>query len=138
MVKTFEDMLKDVKEDELLAIGSESAFFFFGTKDEVIANCQKIDSVNHKELKERYDKCKKTVATRKKDLEKAKEKLQTAIISMERNRNALEAFRPLLDREVEEVNESITDGGLRIKLEGAERGNYWSKEEWDKSEENQG
>lgn len=138
MVKTFEDMLKDVKDDELLAIGSKSAFFFFGTKEEVIENCTKIDIANHKELEARYNKGKKTVATRKKDLEKAIEKLQTAIISMERARNALEAFMPLLDREVEEVNESIADGGLRIKLEGTERGNYWSKEEWDKSEENQG
>ncbi len=100
------DYLKGV--DEQISLGAKEAYFFIGSKDELIEKLPQLD-----------EGFKRGLAKRICEAEKRLELMKTY----------LENYVPLEDREVLDTSKRRVDSGIGVKIEGIESGKYWMKSE---------
>lgn len=134
--------------NELLHIGSQSGFFFIGTKSEFEKDCAGIEEY-YKDLFKRsqasaqsklVDAQALAIKTSKQGtdwrgyahkLEAYGARLREALDVYEDASRKVNEFTPFLDREVYDVYVNISiDGGKDIILYGDEVGKYWLKNEY--------
>lgn len=137
--------VREFSENDILHIGSQTNYFFVGTKNEYERQIDDISTYYHnfykRVIKERTKDIYGTVgeiAKLKKDC-KYKQKLSakiTRLISLynvkETAEQILKEFKPMRSRKVLEVYLRVQKDGICIIVEGAEQGKYWDKSEWDR------
>ena len=147
-MKTLDEAVKKMDDDEIIHIGSASGFVYIGTKQQYE---QMIDSISDrchkffKDAKKRYTRKIKNYSEKLKSIDKESEtyekesRMITECIQrykryLKQVCGVLERFKPMRERSVKEIYKRISKDGIVITMEGDETGKYWSKDEWDRDQ----
>lgn len=137
---TLADVIDKLPDDEVIHIGSNTGFFFVGSKAEY---CRDIDQIPqdylqtaHKKLKEHLKRIKNLNEDLRKpvvDFAQTKTvqgKIRTAVEKAQYNESYISSFEPIPDRKVIEIYKRLQGDGISVIVTGAENGKYWSAEEY--------
>lgn len=137
---TLADVIDNLPDDQVIHIGSDTGFFFVGSKAEYYRDIDQISKdylqTAHKKLKEHLKRIKKLNEDLKKpvvDFAQTKTiqgKIRTAVEKAQYNENYISTFEPITDRKVVEIYNRLQGGGICVVVTGAENGKYWSVEEY--------
>lgn len=134
------DVIDKLPDDEVIHIGSDTGFFFVGSKAEYYRDIAQISQdylqTAHKKLKEHL----KRIKNLNEDLIKPvvdfaqtktiQGKIRTAVEKAQYNESYISAFEPIPDRKVLEIYKRLQGDGICVIVTGAENGKYWSVEEY--------
>ena len=134
------DVIDNMPDDEVIRIGSDTGFFFVGSKAEYYRDIDQISQdylqTAHKKLKEHLKRIKKLNEDLKKpvvDFAQTKTiqgKIRTAVEKAQYNESYISSFEPIPDRKVLEIYKRLQGDGICIIVTGDENGKYWSAEEY--------
>ena len=134
------DVIDKLPDGEVTHIGSDTGFFFVGSKTEYYRDIDQISQdylqTAHKKLKEHLKRIKNLNEDLRKpvvDFAQTKTtqgKIRTAVEKAQYNENYISTFEPITDRKVLEIYERLQEDGICIIVTGAENGKYWSREEY--------
>ena len=143
--KTLDEAVKEMNDDVIIHIGSESGFVFIGTKQEYGQMIDRISDQYHEsftEVKNRYTRKIKKYSDKLRDLEKSEyyekelrmitESLRAYKRYLKQICNVLNRFKPMRERMVKEIYKRISKDGIVITIQGDETRKYWGKDEWDR------
>ena len=121
------EKIQEIKGNPLLFVGSKSSFIFIGLKSEIREGTDEADhhyfGMIEESVRRAYDRYEKnTQLGRKREARTDLEEYQKAYDKMQ-------AYTPLMDRDVKDTYKRITDAGQVIIIEGEECGYYWTREE---------
>lgn len=134
------DVIDKLPDDEVIYIGSDTGFFFAGSKTEYYRDIDQISQdylqTAHKKLKEHLKRIKKLNEDLRKpvvDFAQTKTiqgKIRTAVEKAQYNEKYISEFEPIPDRNVLEIYKRLQGDGICIIVAGDENGKYWSAEEY--------
>lgn len=137
---TLADVIDNLPDDQVIYIGSDTGFFFIGSKAEYYRDIERISQdylqTAHKKLKEHLKRIKKLNEDLKKpvvDFAQTKTiqgKIRTAVEKAQYNESYISSFEPITDRKVVEIYNRLQGDGICVIVTGAENGKYWSVEEY--------
>ena len=141
---TLADVIDNLPDDQVIHIGSDTGFFFIGSKAEYYRDIDQISQdylqTAHKKLKEHLKRIKKLNEDLRKpvvDFAQTKTiqgKIRTAVEKAQYNEKYISEFEPIPDRKVIEIYNRLQGDGICVIVTGAENGKYWFQKEYENKE----
>lgn len=127
------DVIDKLPDDEVIHIGSDTGFFFVGSKAEYYRDIDQISKdylqTVHKKLKEHLKRIKKLNEDLGKpvvdfaQIKTTQGKIRTAVGKAQYNEKYISEFEPIPDRKVLEIYKRLQGDGICVIVTGAEMGN---------------
>ena len=131
---TLKELLETVSREQMVNIGSGSGFFFCGPLGDFFDRKEKIESGIVKKYQIQYERAAKELESLKRRDDGGKEFKAAIRKQNTRKKNAqaaLDAFKPLDEREVIDTCRSLMDKRfVSIVIKGQEHGSYWDYAEY--------
>lgn len=134
------DVIDKLPDDEVIHIGSDTGFFFAGSKTEYYRDIDQISQdylqTAHKKLKEHLKRIKNLNEDLRKpavdfaQIKTIQGKIRTAVEKAQYNESYISSFEPIPDRKVIEIYKRLQGDGICVIVTGDENGKYWSVEEY--------
>lgn len=134
------EVIQEMDNETILNIGSGSAWFFIGKKEDYEKNIEKISRSYLNNAKEKEKKYREKIREANEalsdnkitfdELTKMVKRIRTYFPRLKLVEKYIDEFTPIKNRDVKSVYDKIKkEDGICIVVEGTENGKYWDREE---------